>query len=265
MANQSISVSLRAPAADIFAARMQGLSEKGVERALRSTVTFVAKDYAAYKADRITQDIDRPRAFSKRAYSWDGANRSSSVIEARAYVRPKQAKYFDWLEYGGTKRRKRGSKGGPVSIKPQFQDRFGGGWGQGGFRRKWLDKTAAKLSAGAGKTSKGEYRVGTKLFSVFTLEDKLGYHGHPVTGIWMKVKLSRAQRVARRGRSGVHFGGKMNAGWKTYLVVGFLREGEYDKPNLNFRKDALSFGQSKLPRTAKRLLDREIEKASLRR
>lgn len=249
-----IRVNLRAPSVEIFAARMQGLSKQGVDRALRSAVTFVAKDYAAHKTGRIDDDIDRPRSFSKRAYNWDGARRNSREIEARAYVRPKQEAYFKYLEDGGTKSRSRGRKGGPISIKPEFQDRFGGGWGKGGLQRKFLAKSEAKIQSGTGKDAKGRWRTGTKLYDVFTIQTR---QGETLTGIWQKTKLAKAQRKGRKG-------GAANPGWKTRLIVGFLDRGDYDQPRLNFKKDAQTFGRERLPRTAKRLLDREIAKSQRR-
>jgi len=251
MSEGSFSVDIKAPQAQIYSAKLRGLSDRGVERALKSAVTFVAKDYTKLKADKITQDIDRPRSFSKRAYNWDGAKSGSREISARSYVRPKQARYLAINEFGGTRNRQSG-RGGPISIKADMADRYGGGWGKDGFKRRWLDKSAAKIASGAGRRKDGTYRVGTKMFAAFKIGDK--------AGIWMKVKLSKAETKARRNQPGKRFGGTMNAGWKTYLVVGFLKTANYDNPSLNFRKDALSFGTAQLPRTAKRLLDREIEK-----
>ena len=249
----TVRVNLRAPSAEIFAARMQGLSRRGVDRALRSAVTFVAKDYSAHKTGRIADDIDRPRSFSKRAYNWDGASRSSREIEARTYVRPKQEAYFKYLEDGGEKTRSRGRKGGPISIKPEFQDRFGGGWGKGGLQRKFLARSEAKMRSGAGKDARGAWRPGTKLYDVFTLRTR---DGETLTGIWQKTKQGRKAKGIRGGE------GRGNPRWKTRLIVGFIDRGDYDQPRLNFKKDAQTFGNQKLPRTAKRLLDREIQKAT---
>lgn len=225
----------------ILAARLRGLSDEGVVRAMSSALTFIAKDYAAAKRRSVDRDIDRPTRFTKLGYDWDGARINSGRLESRAFVRPKQAEYLKWAEFGGEKRRSIGVKGGPVSIRPGFQDRYGGGWGRDGFKKKWLNRSSAR----AANPPAGGYRGGTKLYRVFSLNTG---GGTPVTGIWQLTKQSRASRAAS-GKS-----------WKTRLIVKFEEKGTYDNPRLHFRRDGKSFAQARLPRLAQRMLDRELQR-----
>lgn len=220
-------------------ALMSNISSQAVIRAARSGVTFVAKDYASHKTSRIESDIDRPRAFTKRAFTWQGADRNSNDISARAYVRPIQAKYLELPEFGGTKDRAKGERA--YGIREDRKDRYGGGWGSKGFQRKWLNRTKAKVLSGKGKTKTGRWRSGTKLHYYMTLKFNGGDH----TGIWEKTKTT--------------------TGWKLQRIVKPLEKAEYDNPRLNFRKDALEFGKTRLPKTINRLLSNEIKKARRKR
>jgi len=252
-------IDIKVPKMAIYAARMRGLSDAGVTRALASALTFTAKDYVEAKRGRIERDIDRPHAFTKRAYNWDGVDRKSGELEARAFVRPNQAKYLEWTEFGGVKNKAIGQKGGPVNIRKSFQDRYGGGWGRAGFSRKWLNKSKARSGAKTGKD--GGYAAGTKLYRIFTLTNRGGKsEDASVSGIWELTKLSKSTAKGRRGMPGQWFGGGLKAKWKTRLIVKFNEKADYDKPRLNFRRDGMRFGRDKLPKTAMRLLDRELAK-----
>jgi len=255
----AIHIQMKAPKFAILAARARGLSEQGVERAIASSLTFIAKDYAAEKLRTIDKDIDRPRPFSRNAYSWDGVPRGKNVeLISRAYVRPKQASYLELPEFGGEKEHKTGEKDGPVWIKDDYKDKFGGGWGKQGFQRKWLSKTGKKMST-AKRGKNNAYAAGTKLYRVFTMKDRLGKWGGDVTGIWELTKLAKGSQGSGR-RKAPHFGPNLKKSWKTFLIVAFIKRGEYDDPHLNFRKDGMRFGQEKLPKMAQRLLDRELAK-----
>jgi hypothetical protein len=256
-----VTVTVKSPKMAILAARMRGLSEREVEKAIASALTYGAKDYVEYKKGRIDQDIDRPRTFTRGAYDWDGVKRGQPVLESRAYVRPKQAEYLEYPEYGGVKKHKAGEKDGPAAIAASEKDQYGGGYGKGGWQRKWLSKTPKRVAKFKG-SGKSAYPAGTKLYRIFKLKNHGGQARFPeVDGIWELTKLSKAVTKGRRGLPGKWFGGKLKYRWKTKLIVRFSKEADYNNPRLHFKKDGMRFGKEKIPQKAIRLIDAAVERA----
>lgn len=243
---RSTTIRLEARGLREFARAMGTIGDKAFDRSQRKAVTFIAKDYARFKTGRIATDIDRPRPFTKRAYDWDGSPRTGDIF-SRAFVRPKQAKYLDIVETGGT-RRHDGSTG-PVGILPRVADRFGGLFGQGGIKRRFFDRqsrpTATSPSGGS------RYRIGAKRYAILDLRTSRGR----LYGVFEKKKRSKGRVPNSRGRL-------VSAGsyWQTSLIVRFVDKATY-KPKLNFRRDAGVYARQRFPALSLRLFNDELNRA----
>lgn len=195
--------------------QMSRLSQGQLDKAIKNGVTRTARKYVEHKKARIEQDIDRPNAFTKRAYDYDKADASG---RARVFVRDKQAQYLAPMEFGSTVTA-RGKKR-PYSISPSVADKQGGLFGAKGLTRKFLvrsQRAQAKVTAQVAAGGKG-YRNGAKQYFV----EKLRGGGNVSGGLFVRTKTA----------------GK----WKTEMLAVMLNRATY-RPALGFRRDAEIFAR----------------------
>ncbi len=221
-----MTVEVRIPALGRLIRACSTLSDREVERALRSAVTFTAKDYTAAKSGRIDSDIDRPRSFTRRAYDWDGA-RPTGPIEARSFVKRRQADYLRLMERGGT--RVDNGRSGPLGVTNEFEDSYGG-----------LNVGKARRA----RASKGK-RV---RYARFTITSKTGRR---VRALWQVTKVSK--RALKRARKNDPRASRTRL--KAMIVYG--RVARYNA-TLGFERDGLAYGKRHLRATMNRLLERRI-------
>lgn len=250
---------------------MGRMGRTAFDKSQRTAVTIIARDFTKAKAATIERDVDRPHAFTKRGYNWDGAKRGSGPIESRSYVRPKQAKYLDLVEYGGV--RGANGKDRPMKPKSDIVDPFGGLYGRKGLEKKFLGPSRRRAAAAGTRkagTGKGgsKYATGAQRYAVMKIGDKAGlWQMTRVSKSAMKGKRKYKGRAAipgRRGQAGRHFGGKLEARWKTRLIVEFARTARY-KPTLHFHRDARRYGRKNFAPLARRLFQAELRKQLSRR
>lgn len=221
-----MTVEVRIPALGRLIRACSTLADREVERALRSAVTFTAKDYTAAKTGRMERDIDRPRSFTRRAYDWDGARRTGP-IEARSFVKPKQAAYLRLMERGGI--RVDNGRGGPIGVADEFKDAYGG-----------LKASKARRAL----ATKGK-RV---RYARFTITTKAGKR---VRALWKVTKVSK--RALKRARKADPTAARTRL--KAMAVYG--RVARYNA-TLGFERDGLTYGKRHLRATMNRLLERRI-------
>ena len=219
-----------------FAAQMGVVGEQAFDRSQRKAVTFIAKDYRAWKTQRIRTDIDRPTAFTRRAYDYDGAKRTGSEIFSRAFVRPTQSRYLLMTETGGTRRFN--GRSGPMAPKPGTTDRFGGLHGPGGLQRRFMSRSAT-----------APYRTGSRVYSVLELRDRRT--GKILKGVFEKRKMGKrtTQQRRRHGKSS----------WRTRLLVSFMPTARY-RPTLHFVRDARRYANTRFARMSVRLFNDEVRR-----
>ena len=229
-----------------FAAWMGAMHQQAFDRSQRKAVTFLAKDYARFKTGKVTSDIEKPTAFTRRAYSWDGSPRTGPIY-SRAFVRTKQSDYLDIVEEGGT-RTTRG-KVGPVYPKKSIADRYGGLFGPKGIRKRFLDRSAQPSSS----TLSGQprYRTGDRRYVVLRLRSG----GGTLHGVFEKRKMGKATTKARLAAG--------KSSWRTRLIIRFRTSARYE-PQLHFRKDARTYARSRFPMLSLRLFNEELARARAR-
>lgn len=190
------------------------LSQGQFDKAVKNGVTRTARKYVEAKRATIEQDIDRPKAFTKKAYDYDKADVHGV---ARVFVRPKQAEYLTPMEFGSTVTKS--GKRRPYSVGAKAADRFGGLHGHQGIQKKFLNRSAraaAKVQTRMAAGGKG-YRNGAKQYFVRKLSG-----GRVAGGLFVRTKI--------------------NGKWKTEMLAAMLNRAKY-RPLLNFRRDAQIFGQ----------------------
>lgn len=220
-------------------ARMNRLSDRDLKRAVVNGTTRTARKYVEMKTSRIDQDMDRPNPFTKRAYDYDRARSNTDPISARVFVRPKQAEYLAPMEFGESVTRS--GKKGPIAITAVTKtDKYGGMFGAKGIQRKFLNQSARSQANVAARTASGGkgYSPGAKIYFV----QKLRVGGNTVAGLWERKK--NAKRVG---------------GWKTTLLVAFLKRGTY-RATLNFRRDAERFCQRNFGRFVGEEIDQVVQR-----
>lgn len=207
-----VSLRISAPQLLSMSQRLTRLSQSQFDKAVKDGTTRTARKFVEIKKAKIEQDVDRPTAFTKRAYDYDKADANG---RARVFVRTKQSEYLSQMEFGATVRAR--GKRRPYSISDSVKDRYGGLFGSKGIQRRIMSRNTAaenrrQARIAAGKS--GALRNGAKHYFV----DKI------------------------KGKKGVFLRTKRSGGWDLKMLVRFLDSATY-RPTLNFRSDANEFGQ----------------------
>lgn len=237
---RSVDIRVEARGLREFARTMGQMGERAFDRSQRRAVSFMAKDYSAWKMARIATDIDRPTTFTRRAYDWDRAQSSGDIV-ARSFVRPTQSRYLLLTETGGV-RRTRGNSG-PVGLKPRIADRFGGLYGRSGIRRRFLDRSAT-----------APYATGDRVYTILRMRDRRT--GKMLDGVFEKRKMGK-RTTGRRRRAG-------KSSWRTRLIISFMPSARY-RPRLAFARDARRYSATRFPALATRLFNDELRRLLARR
>lgn len=226
-----------------FAGWMGEMHQRAYDRSQRKAVTFLAKDYIRFKKAKIGSDIDRPMAFTRRAYDWDGSPRTGDIF-SRAFVRGKQSDYLEIVEEGGT-RRTVGNKG-PLYPKRSVADRFGGLGGKRAIKDRFLNR--GSTPSGFSPSGQPRYKTGDRRYVLL----RLSSGGETLHGLFEKRKMGKATTRSRLAAG--------KSAWRTRLIVRFRQTAVY-QPQLNFRKDARTYARSRFPMLSLRLFNEELARA----
>ena len=226
-----------------FAAWMGEMHQRAFDRSQRKAVTFLAKDYARLKTNRVSSDIKKPTPFTKRAYNWDGAKRTG-LIFSRAFVRPKQSRYLELVEDGGTRGTR--NRRGPLYVKQSFENQYGSIGGRSAIKRRFLTKGATP--SGHAPSGQPRYRTGDRRYVILRLRTG----GGTLHGVFEKRKMGKTTTAARLAAG--------KSSWRTRLLIQFRQSARYE-PQLNFRKDARTYARNRFPALSLRLFNEELARA----
>lgn len=179
-----VTLRISAPRLALMANQLRQLSQGQFERAVKNGTTRTARKFVEFKKAKIDQDVDKPTAFTKRAYDYDKADASG---RARVFVRPRQAKYLSPMEFGGTVRKS--GNWHPLSIVDKQKNQYGNLRGRGirnrfdGFNAGAERRNQARIAGGG---AAGLSR-GAKRYFVGKLNNK--------TGVFVRTERARGWEV----------------------------------------------------------------------